>query len=84
MPNKHIRKTDRGLVSTEVFSLAADEVLNNRQSLRNVAKSYKINYISLYRFVEKRKSYCKKARMKSLRLVILATEKYLLQRKKSV
>jgi hypothetical protein len=52
MPNKYIRKTDRGMSSREIYELAAEEV-TLRNSLRDAAKSYDLNYTSLYRFIKK-------------------------------
>lgn len=71
MPNKHVRKTDRGLVSAEVFNLAADEVLNKKQSLRDAAKSYNICHVSLHRFIKKRKNLGWKKGINFRRLVLL-------------
>lgn len=55
MPNKYLRKTDRGLASAEIYELASEEVLLRGQSLRNAASSYQLNYMSLQRYIKKKK-----------------------------
>ncbi|XP_063537709.1 uncharacterized protein LOC134747074 [Cydia strobilella] len=55
MPNNYKRKTDRGEVSIEIYKLAAEEVTLRGKSLRDAAKSYNLNYSSLYRFLQKKK-----------------------------
>lgn len=57
MPNKYIRKTDRGMASDEIYELAFEEVTIRGQSLRNAAFSYNLNYMSLSRYIKKKQAF---------------------------
>ncbi|VEN49389.1 unnamed protein product [Callosobruchus maculatus] len=57
MPNKYVRKTDRGRSSAEIYELACEEVTSRGQSLRNAASAYNLNYMSLQRYIKKKKLY---------------------------
>ncbi|CAH1962164.1 unnamed protein product [Acanthoscelides obtectus] len=57
MPNKYVRKTDRGVSSAEIYELAFEEVTFRGQSLRSAASAYNINYMSLQRYIKKKKAY---------------------------
>lgn len=56
MPNKYKRKTDRGMSSAEIYELAFEEVTLRGKSLRNAASSYNLNYMSLQRYIKKKKT----------------------------
>lgn len=55
MPNKYKRKSNKGEASIEIYKLAAEEVNLRRKSLRDAAKSYDLNYTTLFRFIKKLK-----------------------------
>ncbi|CAH1961771.1 unnamed protein product [Acanthoscelides obtectus] len=57
IPNKYVRKTDRGVSSAEIYELAFEEVTFRVQSLRSAASAYNINYMSLQRYIKKKKAY---------------------------
>lgn len=49
------RKTTRGSTSEEVYELAAKEVLENKKSLREAARSFEICHVTLHTFMKKKK-----------------------------
>ena len=56
MPNKYTRKLNRATFSIEIYELAYEEVTLRGNSLRNAASSYGLNYMTLQRFIKKKKS----------------------------
>jgi hypothetical protein len=68
MPNKYIRKTNRGEASIEIYELAAEEVNLRGKSLRNAATSYDLNYSSLYRFIKKKKIHHENGDQRDVRM----------------
>nr|CAH7754897.1 unnamed protein product [Callosobruchus chinensis] len=60
MPNKYVKKTHRCRSNAEIYELAYEEVTNIKgESLRNAAPAYSINinYMSLRRYIKKKKFY---------------------------
>ncbi|XP_074037915.1 uncharacterized protein [Leptinotarsa decemlineata] len=57
MPNTYVRKTERGMASIEIYDLAFEEVTVRGQSLRSAASSYNLNYMSLQRYIKKKKAH---------------------------
>ena len=55
MPNVWKRTTNFELVSTEIYELAATEVIERNISLRKVAEFYRFSHVSLYRYIKKKK-----------------------------
>ncbi|KAG5897601.1 hypothetical protein JTB14_019549 [Gonioctena quinquepunctata] len=57
MPNKYERNTVRGINSVEIYELASEEFTIRGGSFRNAASSYNLIYMSLQRYIEKKKAY---------------------------
>lgn len=51
----YVRKTDRGTKSTEIYELAAREVMEKKASLRKAAKDFDVCYVTLYKFIKTKK-----------------------------
>ncbi|KAJ8949251.1 hypothetical protein NQ318_022764 [Aromia moschata] len=59
MPRVRVRKTERALKSISVYEEAYKEVTENEVSIRSAAAKFELHYVSLSRFVKKKKQAIK-------------------------
>ncbi|KAG5867215.1 hypothetical protein JTB14_013754 [Gonioctena quinquepunctata] len=55
MPRVRVRKTERGLKPISAYEEAYTEITANNTSIRCTAEKFKLHYVSLSRFVKKKK-----------------------------
>jgi response regulator of citrate/malate metabolism len=55
MVRKYKRKTEQGKTEPQIMKKAVDVVLEEKRSVRAVAKEYKICHVTLRRYIEKKR-----------------------------
>lgn len=55
MPRVRVRKTERGLKPISTYEEAYKEVIENKVSIRSAAAKFGLHYVSLSRFMKKKK-----------------------------
>lgn len=54
MPRNYKKKTTRGEIPIDIFERAYEEIRNDRMSIREAAKTFEIDKMTLYRYKDKK------------------------------
>ena len=56
MVRTYVKKTNRVNIALDTFRLAYRDVLSGKNSIRQAAQNYNINFMTLYRYIKKEKA----------------------------